>query len=298
MNIKRVKRKTGNFIRRFNGILGDVSNSLATMYTGDPTGIVGLAVKETVCKTLENVSSKLDNCQLTEWEIQRVTNCMKFSIERIEKNIKEGRQIREDDFFKEKFDDRRSDAEEVFESIVIASQRESQEMKQLFYGNILANIGFQNNVGADEVNFIIKVFEKLTYRQCLLLSMFYYNNACKRQKIESVLINTNLIGMIEEKDVVLYQEILDLYNKSLIFNKDASIIFNIAFIIPNNLITYGLGNMIIQLSGLDRITDSNSRLSTKHLSDLKDLYDKFVDNSIGEIILEKDNLYIIDKRAE
>lgn len=207
------------------------------MALSDSTGIYGAVAKTVWGKSIQSLAEKIDPCQLTEWEKKRIENCMTSSIERIAERINNGDKLQEDGFFKEK-PNGETDAEEVFESIVVASQRESQEMKQIFYGNMLDNVGFVDYLDADEFKFLLKVFEKLTYRQCLILAVFYMNYIQKDNNIATVFKEYNPIqgGNIESKQWIFYQEILDLYQKSLLF--DGKILFNITQLIPSDIYIY------------------------------------------------------------
>lgn len=298
MNIRKVRKDLKKALENGQDLMGDIIASAINTTTGDPTAISGNIGKNASCKMIQKIAEKLDPCQLTEWEKQRVTNCMISAIDKIKERMNNGDKLREDDFFKEK-PNGKNDAEEVFESIVITSQRESQEMKQIFYGNMLANIGFINYLDADEFNFLLKVFEKLTYRQCLLLSIFYMNLADYSNKIESKFINYNTIsGILNEGDIIIYQEIMDLYQKSLVFNINKEILLSIGQVIPKNTITYGMGKTIVELAGLDKIVCSNYNLTEKHLSDLKKVIEMFVEKSYIEVKLENSNIYIIDHRGK
>ncbi|KXA04414.1 hypothetical protein HMPREF3222_03198 [Clostridium perfringens] len=275
MNIRRARIYAKNILENSQEITGEVISSSVNSALGDSTGISGIVSKSVWGKSIQTLANKLDPCQLTEWEKQRVTNCMISAIDKVKERMNNGDKLREDDFFKEN-PDGKTDAEEVFESIVIASQRESQEMKQIFYGNMLANIGFISYLNADEFNFLLKVFEKLTYRQCLLLAIFKSNTLAKINRINSFLKNSNpIVGVVDSKDVILYQEIMDLYQKSLLFN-DSNIIMNIKDVIPSNLFTYGMGMNILELAEIDKITEKNERLTDKHLKDLKELTKLFI----------------------
>lgn len=275
MNIRRARIYAKNILENSQEITGEVISSSVNSALGDSTGISGIVSKSVWGKSIQTLANKLDPCQLTEWEKQRVTNCMISAIDKVKERMNNGDKLREDDFFKEN-PDGKTDAEEVFESIVIASQRESQEMKQIFYGNMLANIGFISYLNADEFNFLLKVFEKLTYRQCLLLAIFKSNTLAKINRINSFLKNSNpIVGVVDSKDVILYKEIMDLYQKSLLFN-DSNIIMNIKDVIPSNLFTYGMGMNILELAEIDKITEKNERLTDKHLKDLKELTKLFI----------------------
>lgn len=295
MNSRKIKKNIKKTIDNTQEYIGEGIAFTVNMVLSDPTGISGTVAKTVYGKSIQALADKIDPCQLTECEKKRVENCMVSSIERIAERINNGDELRKDDFFKEK-PNGKTDAEEVFESIVVASQRESQEMKQIFYGNMLANIGFVDYLDADEFNFLLKVFEKLTYRQCLILAVFYMNYIQKVNNIATVFKGYNPIQgeNIKSKQWIFYQEILDLYQKSLLF--DGKILFNITQLIPSDIYTYGLGEQIVLLAGLDKIVE-NKNLTTKHLEDFKTILEIVADNKYANIFIKNNSIFIEDKRS-
>ena len=295
MNSRKIKKNIKKTIDNTQEYIGEGIAFTVNMVLSDPTGISGTVAKTVYGKSIQALADKIDPCQLTEWEKKWVENCMVSSIERIAERINNGDELRKDDFFKEK-PNGKTDAEEVFESIVVASQRESQEMKQIFYGNMLANIGFVDYLDADEFNFLLKVFEKLTYRQCLILAVFYMNYIQKVNNIATVFKGYNPIQgeNIKSKQWIFYQEILDLYQKSLLF--DGKILFNITQLIPSDIYTYGLGEQIVLLAGLDKIVE-NKNLTTKHLEDFKTILEIVADNKYANIFIKNNSIFIEDKRS-
>ncbi|MDK0701983.1 hypothetical protein P5E64_00895 [Clostridium perfringens] len=295
MNSRKIKKNIKKTIDNTQEYIGEGIAFTVNMVLSDPTGISGTVAKTVYGKSIQALADKIDPCQLTEWEKKRVENCMVSSIERIAERINNGDELRKDDFFKEK-PNGKTDAEEVFESIVVASQRESQEMEQIFYGNMLANIGFVDYLDADEFNFLLKVFEKLTYRQCLILAVFYMNYIQKVNNIATVFKGYNPIQgeNIKSKQWIFYQEILDLYQKSLLF--DGKILFNITQLIPSDIYTYGLGEQIVLLAGLDKIVE-NKNLTTKHLEDFKTILEIVADNKYANIFIKNNSIFIEDKRS-
>jgi hypothetical protein len=100
----------------------------------------------------------------------RIGATLRYGIIKINENMAAGQQIRQDDFFQKQPDDR-STAEEVFEGILLTAQREYQEKKLKFYGNLLANIAFRVDIDRDLANALIRQVESMSYRQICILSL-------------------------------------------------------------------------------------------------------------------------------
>ncbi|WP_300348912.1 hypothetical protein [Clostridium sp.] len=270
MNTRNIRKGAKKVLESGQDLISNIISEAINTVTGDTTGISGTIGGNASCKVIQVIADKLDPCQLTEWEKQRVVNCMVSAIDKVKEQLNNGNKLRDDGFFEENLEGK-ANAEEVFESIVIASQREAEEMKQIFYGNMLANIGFIQYLDSEEFLFLLKVFEKLTYRQCLLLSIFLTNTISIKEGIHSFLTNKNPIeGTVDIKTVILYQEILDLYQKSLLFTT-GNIPLSVKHIIPSELYTYAMGLSIIELTQVDHIVSTNQRLADKHLKNLKEL---------------------------
>ena len=147
----------------------------------DSTGILSEEVNKGIDIAINKIANEFDTRKLTELESDRVKDVMVMAVEKIEQNINNKKVVRNDNFFINSIDDR-SDGEEIFEAIIISSQREAQKIKLNLYANLLANIGFQEDINNDEAMQIITFAERLTYRQCLLmiviLKKFLYAKMC------------------------------------------------------------------------------------------------------------------------
>jgi hypothetical protein len=89
----------------------------------------------------------------------------------VQKKLADGLPLRQDNFFQETANDRAT-ADEVVEGIVLAAQREYEERKLQFYGNLIANIAFHSEVNRTQANLFIRQAERMSYRQLCLWSLF------------------------------------------------------------------------------------------------------------------------------
>ena len=120
----------------------------------DSTGILSEEVNKGIDIAINKIANEFDKRKLTELESDRVKDVMVMAVEKIEQNINNKKVVRNDNFFINSIDDR-SDGEEIFEAIIISSQREAQKIKLKLYANLLANIGFQEDINNDEAMQII-----------------------------------------------------------------------------------------------------------------------------------------------
>lgn len=120
-------------------------------------------------------------------------------------------EIRQDDFFNKI--NERSTADEILEGILLSAQREHQEKKVQFYGNLIANIAFDPSIDREQANFLIKLDESLSYRQICLLSLFVNKDKYKLKKQ-----TTEVLRKLELKRFYYYKKfmILTLMASSLL----------------------------------------------------------------------------------
>lgn len=274
----RSKRKIRDSLLKSKGVFETVIGG--TLNLVDPTGIIGESVKKGIDLTITKIADDFDTRKLSELESERVKDVMVLAIKKIEKNLLEGKQLRDDKFFSDRLNDR-SDGEEIFESIIISAQREAQKMKLVFYANLLANIGFCEDINSDEAIQIISYAEKLSYRQCLLLTAIFMNTAQYEAFGDANILADRFIISGNEKEIAfdrvsLYQDVLDLHRMGLIFECKGNFILTIGQVNMHSLVAAGIGVKIVKLMELDRLMDGNN--TEKHMKDFLNLFMKIKDD--------------------
>ncbi|MDU1310008.1 MAG: hypothetical protein E6923_04710 [Clostridium sp.] len=278
---KSTKRKIRDGLLNSKGVIETVVGGSLNLL--DPTGIIPEGVKKGIDIAINYIANEFDTRVLSEIESDRVKDVMVTAVKKIEKNLSENKKLREDNFF-QKIEDK-SDAQEIFEAIIISSQREAQSMKLKFYGNLLANIGFNKDITSDECMQLIEIAERLTYRQCLLMTAIYINTAQYRMMGQASILADRFIHNNEKNipfsRVSLYQEVLELYRMGLVFEKNGNLIINIGQLNFHNLIVGGLGDRIVELMELDRLMDNE--LTDKHLYDFNEILKLIKNDSYEEV---------------
>ncbi len=100
----------------------------------------------------------------------RVGGTLGFAALKIQEHLAHGRQLRQDGFFDPGFDERAA-AGEVFETVLLVAQREPQEKKLSYLGNLLANVAFDPHIDRTQAHQLIRLAERLSYRQLCLLEI-------------------------------------------------------------------------------------------------------------------------------
>lgn len=181
----------------------------------------------------------------------RIGATLTFAVVKIRENITNGQQVRRDGFFQEQ-PDQRAAAEEILEGILLVAQREHEEKKLLFYGNLVANIAFHSEISRAEANLLIRLGERLSYRQICLLKLFMDKDRF-RLKQE----NYRDFGNLGEARVALLQEIYDLYSQrimdlplDLVFGQNLPRLEDIN---PGKLKIQAIGTRLYHLMELSRV---------------------------------------------
>lgn len=224
-----------------------VGAAIGTAVAG-PLGTVGGAVAGTVLeKGLLWVGNEIKGRMLSPKEELRVGAVYTYANQKIDRNILAGKVIRTDNFFEINGDERSSN-EEILEGVLLAAQKEYEEKKLKYLGNLYANLPFNEAVDSRMANMLIKIASELTYRQYVILNvvnMFQnpaYDAVVKKEQYES------LSGF---KTMTIATEIFDLYRRTLIHSSEA--LLDAAAINPSKLTLVGYGSLMFELMELDEI---------------------------------------------
>lgn len=152
------------------GVAGSVAGTAIGLIMGGPSGAFAGAVGGPLAgRTTFYLASEFKHRVLGQREEERIGGTMAFAIEKIQENISEGKQFREDGFFEDQ-PTQRASAKEVFEGLLLAAQREHEEKKLLFYGNLLANLAFESSIDREYASHLTKEAQSLSYRQLCVLA--------------------------------------------------------------------------------------------------------------------------------
>lgn len=226
-----------------------VGAAIGTAVAG-PLGAVGGALAGTVLeKGFQLVGNEIKKRMLSPREEQRVGAVCTYANQKISRNLVAGKMIRTDSFF-EVIGEERPTNEEILEGVLLAAQKEYEEKKLKYLGNLYANLPFNVAVDSRMANMLIKIASELTYRQYVILyvvNMFQdpaYDAVVKEEPYES------LSGF---KTMTIATEVFDLYKRTLIHSSEA--LLDAAAINPSKLTLVGYGSLMFELMELNEIKD-------------------------------------------
>ena len=232
------------------GVSGTVISAVTGSLIVDPLvaaaagGLVGAATTITLKSVGHEVSSRL----LSPREHARVGGVYLLAAVQIIERCQNGESIRDDGFF-DTGDIGRSDAEEVWESALLKSQREPEEKKLPFMARLLANVAFDTEISAEMAHQMTKMAESMTYRQLCILQL-------SASKERFALRQGNYEGQ-ESFSKELYQllyEYFDLSNRGLI-NFGGTLAITLPEVNPGAAIPQAMGIDIYYQMQLHMIPD-------------------------------------------
>lgn len=221
---------------------------------GGPAGvIVGVFAGSVVGNVLERAGKEIKDRLLSKSEEKKIQTVYDLTREKIQKRMGEGKSVRNDGFFS---NDERSGADEVFEGLMFAAQKEAEEKKLPYMANLFSNIAFDKTISREEANQLIKVAQEVSYRQLVIMQIIIFfqlgRNTFGKLNPSPETPRETAYGSVNGYDnISILTEINDLYRKGIVHS--SSIIFDVASINPSQLILAGVGVQLYRLMELDKV---------------------------------------------
>lgn len=225
-------------------VMGRVVAPLVGLIAAGPIGAIAGGVTGVVLKyVIEDFFGKF----LTPKEVKRVGTSAEYIISNINEKLDEGREI--NDIIFQKRDGLHSDAEELFEGILLKSKNEYQEKKLKYISNIFVNAVFDKTLSIDNINQILNITNQLTYRQICIISLIGKNftNEFELRTEEN---RGNFNEIATEELVFLLDEARNLHKIGIMRSKDRMGINNYTDPAPAGFCLTRLGFRIFQFMGL------------------------------------------------
>jgi hypothetical protein len=230
-------------------ITGGVAGGVIGFLLAGPVGAaIGGGSGPIVTSVLKKIGLEIKERLISPREEIRVGATISYAIEKIKSRLDSGTSIRNDNFFNSS-STKRSDADEIYEATILAAQREYQEKKLKYYGNLVANISFDPACDKAQANHLIRIVQELSWRQICIISL-------TARKSNFNLRNLNYINQptMSHAHVFLLDEIMELYNKSLIvFGND--FLMGMTGIHPSRMQLEGVGVHLHNMMELSTIPD-------------------------------------------
>lgn len=219
---------------------------IGSAVAGPGGAVIGSLTGTAIQKTIETIGVEISKRVLSPMEKHRVGTVYADAQQIIAENIEAGKTLREDNFF-EKQENGRSDAVEILEGTLFAAQREFEDKKLKLLARMYANIAFTSDISKPIANYLIKLAERLTYRQILILRAIGFAQQAKpRMPLKQGPYYT--VSGIE--NTAIATEIYDLYRAGILHS--SNVILDCAGINPSALSVGGYGAHLFNLMELNK----------------------------------------------
>lgn len=233
-------------------LAGSIAGTVVGLLVAGPPGAVaGAILGPGITSAIKKIGDEISTRVLGPREKIRIGATIVYAIKKVDENQKSGKTIRGDEFFKSNDNDR-SSAEEITEGILLNAQREYQEKKIRFHGNLLANIAFHPEVTKEQANYMIRLAEKLSYRQLCIIALFGHSESHNLR-------DKSWRGAREDissEKAALLQEIFELYSQGLL-NGGGEALLGVGDIVPNKMRIQGITASLYNLMELWSISSKD-----------------------------------------
>ena len=246
-------------------ISGGIGGAIIGSLIAGPSGVaIGGASGPIVTKLFKVIGNELKSRFLGSREIVRIGAAYTFAIDKIKEIENKGYTLRDDDFFDYEINNR-PPSEEVLEAILLSSQREAEELKIKFLGNLYANICFKSDINKSHANQLIKTAKDLSFQQFCILQLFNekWTESLTLPKIRG-------FGKLEISAIDIITETRDLQQKGLISipaTRDGG--DNSAPISLINISITKIGRLFCEMLSLEEI-DSESLTKLNDLTSIRE----------------------------
>ena len=234
-----------------------VGAAIGGALAGMPGIVLGSLAGTAVEKAFQAIGAEISSRALSQSETRKVETVYTLAKEFIAENLNNNKKLREDDFFDEKINGR-SSAEEILEGTLQVAQREYEERKLKCLAKLYANIAFSTDITAPTASYLIKLAEKMTYRQIIILHCVAI---AKYSPIPIPLRKEAYKSVSGLTNVAIASEIFDLYRSSVLMS--SAVILDSAGINPSTLSIGGYGAHLFNLMELNNISDDSDTLAMR-----------------------------------
>lgn len=167
MNIKRILPAV---FKQGSQIIAATTTPLLQTWIPDPTGILPNSIGVVITTAGETIADTLDR-NMSRQEVIRTNKAYVYFVEKLERNLNQGFQIRNDDFFRSPVGHRKP-AEELFEGMLVKARNQYEEAKVEFFSNLYANGCVDPDLSPQMISLFILILDRLSFNHLDLLNRF------------------------------------------------------------------------------------------------------------------------------
>jgi len=255
------------------GIAGSAAAAAIEFLAGSPQmAAIGAVFGSAITWSLTEIGSTI----LAQREQARIGATAAFAIEKITNMKKLGLEPRKDGFF-DKDHTGRSNAEEIFEGVLLKAKNMHEERKAKILGNIFANVAFHTELSLGEANHLVQIAEDLTYRQMCILALIKKKDELSGIRLKQDSYDEAFVFEADDgihidfssKTRSVLQQTYELFNRGLIIctsaKPDITALMTASDIIPSELLLTIMGIKYYEIMELDDIDEKDVREVAQYL---------------------------------
>ncbi|GAB3915384.1 hypothetical protein [Mucilaginibacter boryungensis] len=160
-----------DWIRLGSSITGTaIATGLGAHFPGIEGAMVGSVMSPIIIETFASIGADIKQSILGDRERVRVGAAFSYALSKINQRVQNGEQPRTDGLFNGDSNER-SASQEILEGALQFAQREFEELKIKHYGYLVANIYFESNIDRGYANLLLRLADKLSFRQLTMLEL-------------------------------------------------------------------------------------------------------------------------------
>lgn len=221
--------------------------------------------KKLIRKVYEDIIEEINENIYSVKENKKILSTLYFSLNAVKENLEKNMVIQEN-YLKAINDENKLLIEELFEGIIISAKNEHEDNKLKYYGYLLGNIIFKENLDRDEFNRLIKISRDLSYCQIKLINMYVISQMIQVPILKRE--DYTKTGVGSYKLLGILQDTLDMIQKSIL-NGSGNLVLDVVQINPSKIKVQGMGTLLYNLMSLnkmpyDEMEDLLDMLSSKN----------------------------------
>jgi hypothetical protein len=196
---------------------GGLAGGFAGTLGGPPGIVLGAASGVAVARSLRAVAEEVEEHVLAPRQHARIGGVWAMAVAEIEQRRATGEKPRTDGFF-ETQSGRRPDAHELLEGVLLRARDEYEERKLSYIAHLYAEVCFREEIGIGYAHHLLRVGERLSYRQFCLLALFGVDRDIRMGKEVAAIARGDLPqkptpGVIAELDQLGTESLLGIQQK-------------------------------------------------------------------------------------
>lgn len=163
------RRDVSEAVETASAVGGALAGTALTLLAGP---FVGSASGEAVARVLRRVGFEIQHRFLAPRQERRIGEAYKSAVDEAQSELDAGRQARTDGFFDQPDPEHASPAEEILEGVLRTAADEWEERKVPYIGRMFAKLCFDSAVSPPDATYLVKLADRLTYQQVVLLAFW------------------------------------------------------------------------------------------------------------------------------